>query len=172
MKLFLIGYMGSGKSSLGKGLAAQLGIPFFDLDELIEMKAGYSIAEIFEKEGEGHFRKLESTTLKSLAEASKCIIATGGGTPCFFDNIDWMNENGMTLYLKCSPTRIVQRLKNGLTHRPILKDKSEKELLLFIEQHLIDRSPNYERAQIVYLADADLPIALHDLSEFLERFYG
>ena len=99
MKIFLTGFMGSGKTYWGRIWSRQLGLDFYDLDELIEKKEGKTISTIFEKEGEDHFRKLEATALKAFAETENGIIACGGGTACFNDNMQWMNEQGVTVFL-------------------------------------------------------------------------
>ncbi len=171
MKIFLIGYMGSGKSTLGKALATILSVPFIDMDNAIELMSGQSISEIFEKHGEAYFRNLESKALKDMEGVEAAIVACGGGTPCFNDNLEWMNKEGLTIYLKLSPQSIVQRLKNKRDERPLIKNKSEKELHDFIEQHLNSRTVFYEQAQLIYSTDElSLEESLIDLERFLKRF--
>lgn len=149
MKFFLIGFMGSGKTYWGKLWAAESGLAFYDLDEIIESKQGKTIAAIFEKEGEGFFRKLETTALKSFAEKDNCIIACGGGAACFNDNLKWMNNNGDTVYLSATPQYIFDHVIKEKTKRPLIKKLNEAELLFFIEQKLKEREPFYKQAKTI-----------------------
>ncbi len=148
-KIFLIGFMGSGKTYWGKKWAQQHGLDFYDLDELIEEEHKKTIATIFEKEGEDFFRQVESVSLKKLADKDKCIIACGGGTACYNDNIQWMNENGLTVYLQASPQYIYERVLEEKEKRPLIKKVSRAELLFFIEQKLKEREPFYNQAKII-----------------------
>jgi len=141
--------MGSGKSYWGKLWAAQSGLQFFDLDTVIEAAAHKTIAQLFEEKGEAWFRQKETGTLKTLAAKSNCIIACGGGTPCFNDNMDWMNDNGTTVYLKASPGEIFERVITEQEKRPLIKDLSSKDLLHFITQKLQERERYYSRAKII-----------------------
>ena len=121
MKYFIVGYMASGKSTFGKELAKDKGLPFLDLDESVESREGRSISEIFAKEGEEYFRKREREILHEICnEADEFVLATGGGTPCFFDNMDYMNQAGTTVFLNTSPLVIVDRLKRQRADRPLL----------------------------------------------------
>jgi shikimate kinase len=147
--IFLIGFMGSGKTYWGRIWARQQGLDFYDLDEVIEKKEGRTIAAIFEKDGEDHFRKIETIALKDLAEKENCIIACGGGTACFNDNMQWMNENGTTIYLSATPSYILSRVKEEKDKRPLINKHNEAELLFFIEQKLKEREPFYRQAQII-----------------------
>jgi shikimate kinase len=116
---------------------------------MIEKKQGKSISEIFEKDGEDHFRKIESSTLRAFAETENCIIACGGGTACFNDNMQWMNEHGTTAYLSATPQYIFDRVLDDKEKRPLIKKHNEAELLFFIEQKLKEREPFYTQAQII-----------------------
>ena len=149
MKIFLIGFMGSGKTYWGKVWAQQNGLYFYDLDETIETKEGRSIATIFEKEGEAYFRSIETEALQHFSDKDACIIACGGGTACFNDNIQWMNEHGTTVYLAASPTYILSRVKEEKDKRPLINKLNEAELLFFIEQKLKEREPFYKQAQLI-----------------------
>ena len=155
--IFLIGFMGSGKTHWGKIWAQQKGFDFYDLDEMIETKEGQTIAAIFEKEGENYFRKIETKMLHSFSGKSNCIISCGGGTACFNENIQWMNDHGTTVYLAASPTYILSRVKEEKDKRPLINKLNEAELLFFIEQKLKEREPFYNQAQLI------LPVA--DLNE-------
>ena len=148
MKLFLIGFMGSGKSHIGKQLAQLLDYLFIDTDHLLENTEGSSVAQIFETRGEVAFRQLESDTLKGLSKWDNIVVATGGGAPCFHDSMDWMNENGITVYLKTSPALLMERLKSEAAHRPILGGRTDDDLLHFIEQKSEERNPFYSQATL------------------------
>lgn len=148
MRIFLIGYMGSGKSTFGKKLANKLGYEFIDLDHRIESQSGKSINEIFESEGENGFRSLESKVLHQQAELNRVVISVGGGTPCFNNNMKTMLESGLTIYLELTPKSLFDRLKNAKAKRPIIKDKTDDQLLAFIEQHLNERIPFYSQAKL------------------------
>ena len=154
--IFLIGFMGSGKTYWGKIWAQKKGLDFYDLDEIIEEKEGRYIATIFEKEGEDYFRKTETEALHTFSEKNNCIIACGGGAACFNDNMRWMNENGTTVYLAASPQYILSRVKEEEKgKRPLINKLNEAELLFFIEQKLKEREPFYNQAKII-LPVADL----------------
>ncbi|MBL4578534.1 MAG: shikimate kinase [Flavobacteriales bacterium] len=147
MKIFLIGFMGSGKTSVGKRLAKSLDIEFIDLDKHIELRAGKSINDIFRDLGETKFRELEREALADLKGKSKCVIATGGGTPCFHDNIQFMNAGGKTVYLELTGDQLLKRLAKSRSKRPLLKDLTDKELKVFIEEKLKERASSYLEAQ-------------------------
>lgn len=149
MKIFFIGFMGCGKTTWSRKLAAHLGYEFMDLDHILEAKAGMTIAEYFSTHGEDAFRKLESSILKETEYPENGIISTGGGLPCFFDNMDWMNANGKTLYIKLSPKALASRLENAKTKRPLLQDKHGDELVVFIAGKLAEREVYYNRANYI-----------------------
>lgn len=141
--------MGSGKSTLGKKLAKKINQPFFDLDVVIEEKENKTITEIFEQEGEEYFRKIEQNTLKELVTTnSNFVISLGGGTPCFYDNMEFVNANGASVYLKYNSGILHSRLINAKTVRPLVKDKTDDELKLFIEDKLTEREVFYNQAQL------------------------
>ena len=148
MKHFIVGYMASGKSTFGKELAKDKGLPFLDLDESVEFREGRSISEIFAKEGEEYFRKREREILHEICnEADEFVLATGGGTPCFFDNMDYMNQAGTTVFLNTSPLVIVDRLKRQRADRPLLAMYSDDELEFFVREHLESRLSFYLKAK-------------------------
>ncbi len=149
MKIFLIGFMGSGKTHWGKIWANRYGLQFFDHDEMIEQREQKTIDAIFERYGEDLFREKESALLKTFFQKDNAIIACGGGAPCFFDNMQWMNENGITIYLKATPAQIAERVINEKDKRPLLKKLNNGELLSFIEQKLTEREPFYNQAKII-----------------------
>ena len=146
MKIFLIGMMGSGKSFCSKKLAKKLKIAAYDLDKLIEMTEDISIAEIFEEEGEEYFRKEESKILRWFDEKKNFVLATGGGTPCFHKNMEWMNENGITIWINEPINVLVERLKKEKEHRPLIKDLSDDKLASFLTNKLAERTPFYSMA--------------------------
>lgn len=146
MRIFLIGYMGSGKSTLGMQLAELTSYTFIDMDKYIEDKEGKSIVEIFKNPGESHFRNLEKNAIQDFNQMNNIIVATGGGAPCFFDNMEQMNNNGLTIYLNPPVDELVKRLKPAKAHRPIIKDKTDEELKEFIISMLEKRNPFYLKA--------------------------
>ncbi len=141
--------MGSGKSTLGKRLARKLNFSFIDLDEEIERKENRLIRKIFEHEGEEYFRKIEAECLRGLLERDDLVVSTGGGTPCFHGNMEWMNQEGTTIYLMLSPAALVTRLSGRTTFRPLLKGMKEGEMLPFIMSRLKDREVFYKKSRII-----------------------
>ncbi|CAN5205328.1 shikimate kinase [soil metagenome] len=167
MRIFLVGYMGSGKSLMGAALAKELGVNFFDLDKAIEKKAGKDVMAIFATEGEKHFRDLEKQCLSELLIEDDCVIATGGGTPCFFDNMEKMNNTGVVIYLKMSTDHLVERLEAEKDPRPLLEGKTGHELWTFVHETLQQREPDYLKAKYKVKAK-DLKPA--ELAEFIRLF--
>lgn len=145
MRIYLTGFMGSGKSYTGKLLAEKLGLNFVDLDTKIEAAAGRTVSEIFATSGEEAFRKLEAEALRDN-ETEGAVVATGGGAPCFHRNMEYMNEAGLTVFLDPSLDILVQRLEAGRDHRPLLQQ--EETLQTIIEKKLAARRPIYEQAQV------------------------
>jgi shikimate kinase len=149
--IFLIGYMGCGKTTLGKQLAMALGHTFVDLDSFIEAKYHKSIACIFEDMGQDKFREIERNALAEVAEFENAVIATGGGAPCFFDNIEKMNKSGLVVYIRLTPAQIAARLELTVTGtRPLIAGKKGDELLQFIELGLKEREAYYMRAAHIF----------------------
>ena len=145
-RIILIGYMGAGKTTVGKALSKELGIPFYDLDWYIESRRRKTVPQIFAEVGEAGFREIERNMLHEVAEFEDVIISCGGGTPCFFDNMDYMNQQGQVIYLKADPEVLYKHLLMGKTERPLLKGKSPEELIAFIRQQLEQREPFYTKA--------------------------
>lgn len=146
MNIFLIGFMGSGKTHWGRIWAKKNDLHFFDLDEEVEKSFKMSVDEIFQKEGEEKFRELERFHLKKFATKKNFILSCGGGTPCFNDNIEWMNANGNVVYLRASPEAILKNVTPKIDKRPLLKNVNPNELLFFIEKKLKVREPFYNKA--------------------------
>ena len=167
-RLILIGFMGSGKTTLGRALAKALGLTFIDLDNYIELRRCKSINRIFEESGEDGFRTIERNLLHEVCEFEDVIISAGGGTPCFFDNIDYMNSQGTTIYLQVPNERLLERLKIAKSRRPLLKDKNDEEIKAFIDEQLARREQFYLKADHIFAADR-----LEDkeqITESVERF--
>jgi len=158
--------MGSGKSTLGRRLSKQMDVQFVDMDHYIEERNYKTIPQIFEEEGEAEFRKKERKALEELSEFTDIIIATGGGAPCFFDNIDLMNNSGKTIYLNIDPEILAERLMNSKTERPLIKGKSKDELVAFIDTTLKKRNEFYRQAKYqITQPDIDLKILEEMISE-------
>ena len=149
MRIILVGFMGSGKTSFGKKLAKKLNIPFIDSDHEIELQEKKSINELFEMIGESGFREIEQNFILNLKQKSDSfILSTGGGLPCYKNNMEQLNSIGTTIYLELTPKALQSRLKSGKDHRPLLKNKTDDEMLLYIEEKLNERIQYYNQAQI------------------------
>jgi shikimate kinase len=149
MRIYLVGFMGSGKSSLGRRLAKKLDYHFVDLDTEVEQLSGMTIPDIFLRYGESHFRKLEEKALLSTSHLHKAVIATGGGTPCFFENMKFINEHGASVYLRMSPASLAYRLEHAQNQRPLVENYNGEELLVYIEEKLMEREPYYMQAKCI-----------------------
>lgn len=147
MKVFLIGYMASGKSTAAKKLALKLGVQAVDLDAEIVKTSGLSIPEIFKSKGEKGFRKLEQSELRKWIAKDDFVMACGGGTPCFFESMDEMNAAGVTIYLQMTPKAVVDRVRSSKEERPLLKGLSEEKMLDKVAFQLKKREPFYSRAR-------------------------
>ena len=153
-RIILIGYMGAGKTTIGKALSKELGIIFYDLDWYIESRMRKTVSEIFAERGEEGFRQIEYNMLHEVAEFEDVIISCGGGTPCFFDNMDYLNQQGQVVYLKAEPEVLYKHLLMAKVERPLLKGKSKEGLLKFIKEQLEKREPFYTKAH--YTLDVSL----------------
>ncbi len=140
--------MGAGKTTLGRQLAGRLGYTFVDLDDYIEQREGKTIPQLFAEGGESQFRECERQALEAVVQEYDCaVVATGGGTPCFFDNIGFINQHGISVYLQASPEMLTERLlQTDLSQRPLLAQKTEQELKDFISKTLAERSQYYRQA--------------------------
>lgn len=162
-KIYLIGFMGSGKTTAGKKLSALLGWDFTDLDKKIEKKTGLTIPCIFKNHGEAFFRKTESEVLRELCSENKLVISTGGGAPCHDENMEYMLATGLTVYLRLTPPQLVSRLSGSSTERPLIKGLGREELLQFINEKLSQREEFYNKAEII-MEGIDL-----DMNELLAK---
>lgn len=166
-RVFLIGYMGSGKTTLGKAFSRELGLDFIDLDWYIEARFHKTVSQIFAERGESGFREIERNMLHEVGEFENVVIAAGGGTPCFFDNVDYMNLSGKTVFLKASDEVLCRRLKIGKAKRPLLANKSDDELMETIKSALEKRLPFYEKA--AYRFDADTLESRQQIKDSVRR---
>ena len=148
-RIILIGYMGAGKTTVGKALSKAMGLQFYDLDWYIESRMRKTVAQIFAERGEEGFRLIERNMLHEVAEFEDVILSCGGGTPCFFDNMDYMNGQGETIYLKADPEVLYKHLLMGKIERPLLKNKTPEQLIDFIKEQLEKREPFYTKAKHV-----------------------
>ena len=151
--IFLIGFMGSGKSHWGHIWALEHGYRFYDLDTQIEKAFKMPVEEIFEKHGENKFREMERYHLRKFENKKKYLLSCGGGAPCFFDNLDWMKQHGVIIYLKASPEYILNRVMDETSKRPLLKEVNSAELLFFIQKKLQEREPVYLNANHILEVD-------------------
>jgi shikimate kinase len=165
-RIFLIGFMGSGKTTQGSRLARQIGYRFIDMDQLIEETAGMTVPEIFNDHGEKVFRKWERDILLEQCKGEQLVISTGGGAPCHSDMMDLMNTHGTTIYLEMSPAALRDRLIHSRTERPLVKGKSPEELLDFISKLLKEREEYYKRASLI-VNGVDLKI--EELTRLLKK---
>ncbi|MBP7359101.1 MAG: shikimate kinase [Prevotella sp.] len=154
VRIIIVGYMGSGKTTVGKALAQDMNITFYDLDWYIENRMHKTVSQIFAEKGEDGFRMIEHNMLHEVAEFEDVIISCGGGTPCFFDNMEYMNRQGDTIFLKATTEVLYGHLKMGKTERPLLKNKSAEEMQTFINEQLTKREPFYNKAK--YTLDVNL----------------
>jgi len=167
MNIFLVGFMASGKTTLGSQLASLLGMRYVDMDEYIEQKNGKTIRQVFVTKGEESFRLLENEALSDLVKEDGVVVATGGGSACFHNNIELMNSHGLTVYLKVSTEELVRRLSETKVDRPLLWGKSNDELTVYITEMLKIREPHYSKAKLVYPSDN---LDAHDLVEVLKPY--
>ena len=153
MRIYLTGFMGAGKTFLGRLWAEDNSLRFFDLDVLIEAEERMSTEKIFSTYGEDYFREKEAAALRNTDRFDNCIIACGGGTPCFFDNMQWMNKTGITVFLDETAENIFHHIINEKKIRPLLKSQTAESLPEFIQQKLTERLPFYTQSNISLSAD-------------------
>jgi len=173
-RIFLIGYMGAGKTTLGRPLAQVMKLEFIDLDNFIEARYRKTVKEIFAEMGEEGFRKIEHRSLEEVSEYENVVIALGGGTPCFMDNMDIVKKAGVSVYLKPTEEVLLDRLIKGKHKRPLLANKNDDEILQVIREQLAWREPYYLRADIVFEAShlenkADIIHSADKLTKIIEE---
>jgi len=162
--IFLIGFMGAGKTTIGKKLSKTSNLPFIDLDQIIVEQSGINISDYFSLHGEDSFREFETNILKSISHNQGKIISTGGGTPCFNNNLQWMNDRGTTIYLQLPPRALLKRLSGKeIKSRPLLQGKNEDEILEFITKKLEEREKFYKGAKLIIDAHNINPAQLLEL---------
>lgn len=152
-RVYLIGYMGSGKTTLGKAFAREMGLSFVDLDWYMEERFHKTVSQLFAEKGEEGFRELEKRMLHEVSDFENVVISAGGGTPCFFDNMDYMNACGETVFLNADIKVLFRRLKVAKQQRPLLAQKTDEELIALIQEALQKRHPFYSKAKHVFLSD-------------------
>ncbi len=167
-RILLIGFMAAGKTTLGKALARDLGLQFIDLDHFIENRYHSTISQLFAERGEEGFREIERKMLHEVTEFEDVIIATGGGTPCFYDNMEYMNSMGVTVFLQASVDVIFTRLTIARVQRPLVAGKTDEELRSYITETLNRRLPYYSRATHSFCANQLENVK--QISESVERF--
>ena len=147
-RIYIVGYMGAGKTTAARRLAQRLGWEVADTDALFEEKYKISVNDFFNKYDEPLYRKLESEVLKSTESLENVVVSTGGGTACYFDNMEWMNQHGLTVFMRISPQAAVDRVIHSRHKRPLVEGKTEEELTAFVSGHYASRMPFYEQARI------------------------
>lgn len=150
MLVYLTGFMGSGKTTFGRRLATLAGVRFIDLDREVELAEGKSVASIFSEKGEEYFRHAEAMALRGFDTQPGAVIATGGGAPCYGGNMEYMNQTGVTVYLKMSPAALASRLEGSTQTRPLLVGLSGEKLLGYIEEKVKEREPWYLKSKIIF----------------------
>ena len=167
IRIFLIGYMGAGKTTLGKAFARAMGLTFVDLDWYIEERFHKTVSQIFTERGEEGFRELEKRMLHEVSDFENVVISVGGGTPCFFDNMEYMNQVGETVFLDVDNKVLFRRLKVAKQQRPLLANKTDDELMAFIQEALEKRLPHYTKAKHVF--NGELLENRHQIQQSVER---
>ncbi len=170
MRIYLVGFMGAGKTWGGKQMAKRLNLDFVDVDECIVKREGMDITAIFNQKGESVFREIEADCLRQTALLYSAIIATGGGTPCFLGNMEWINGNGLSIYLKNSVDTLFERLKNERASRPLIGAFSDDELWTYIEKKLAERSFFYEQSHLCCEPSSNEMDHVLEAVSFLGRF--
>ena len=170
VRVFLMGFMGAGKTTLGKALAKDLGVSFIDLDQYIESRFMKSVTQIFASRGEQGFREIESRLLREVGEFDDVIVSCGGSTPLIGDNMEYMLQHGQTVYLKCNNDTLLRRLKAARSQRPLIASKNDQELALFIESETARREPGYLKAEYICPGDRlELRDQISETVDYIEQ---
>lgn len=166
--VFITGFMGSGKTTFGRALAKELGYQFIDLDLYIEARFRRTVAQLFAEKGETEFRRIERAMLHEVGEMADVVVSCGGGTPCFFDNAEYMNSAGTTVYLRASRERLIDRLARSRGRRPLIAGLTREDLGNYIDRALNDRAAHYNKARISF--ESDLLEDASQISRTVARF--
>ncbi len=166
-RVILVGFMGCGKSTLGKKLANKLNVPFVDSDKEIENHFQKTIGELFAEHGESHFREIEREYIEALDLREEFVLATGGGMPCFGDNMEQLNRVGTTFYLERSPKELAHRLSNAKAQRLLISGMEKDELLEFIENKLQEREEYYKKSKVILARNEQTPDGIKSFLEHL-----
>lgn len=169
MRIYLLGFMGTGKSSQGKKLASKLGYKFLDTDQMIKKACGASINEIFRDKGESWFRDMEADVLRATVMYPNAVIACGGGTPCYFNNMQWMMARGITIYMQQPVDRLFGRLKSRKAKRPLIAHLDDAALKVYIIEKLSQRNYFYQKAHLTVDLSEN---GVKDILTMLEQRYG
>jgi len=153
IRIFLFGFMGAGKTTLGEAFASALGLEFIDLDQYIEAQQGKTVRQIFADSGEPEFRRIESDSLRQVSDRENVVIACGGSTPLIGNNLEYMKQKGQTVYLKVTNETLFRRLREARAQRPLIASKNDEELMAYIESETIRREPGYLKAEYTFAAD-------------------
>jgi shikimate kinase len=166
MRIFLIGFMGSGKSTVGKRLAIRLKYSFIDMDGVIEKESGMPINRIFDEKGEEEFRRMEHELVQRISGMKNIVVSTGGGVPCYWNNMEIINKYGISIYLKMTAEDLLNRLKGSKYERPLIRDLSTAELAEYISEKLKEREPFYLKSKyIIDGTEPDIPEIINLISE-------
>ncbi|MCQ2114102.1 MAG: shikimate kinase [Bacteroidaceae bacterium] len=166
-RIILTGYMGVGKTTVGRSLAATLGLGFYDLDWYISSRRRKSISDLFAEFGEDGFRNIEHNMLHEVCEFENVVVSCGGGTPCFFDNMEYMNRQGETIYIKASPEYIIEHLTESRNVRPLLANMDKEQLQTFVIQQIAEREKYYLQSKHILSVDGnDLDAKIKDFVTF------
>ena len=173
IRVILIGFMGAGKTTVGKALGKALGVTFYDLDWYIETRMRKTVKQLFDEQGEEGFRKIEHNMLHEVAEFENVVISCGGGTPCFYDNMEYLNQQGDTFYLKASPEVLYQHLKMARGVRPLLLNKTPEEVQVYIREELARREQFYGKAKHILNIDVmdtldKIQLSVHKICDLLK----
>ncbi len=164
MKITLVGYMAAGKTTVGKALAAQLKLPMYDLDTIIEQEEGALVNQIILHKGELYFRKLEKEILQKVLNNASGVVSVGGGTPCYYNNMDMLNEESKSFYLRLSPKNLAARLAGTQNNRPLIQHVADEALSEFVAKHLFERSAFYEKAHFILDANTTIPEIIENIN--------
>jgi shikimate kinase len=173
MRIYLVGYMGSGKSTIGRELANRLGLTWIDLDDEFETRYKISIPDFFNKYSENAFREIEHKILNDISLTSDVVVSTGGGSPCYHDNMKLMNQTGITVYLEASPELLISRIELSARKRPLFQKMQGEDFLQKITQHIESREMFYKQSKIIFAAEKpDIETLKNNIQQFYRNING